>query len=327
MADFLGELGKKLAERWIAMLAVPGALYLAVAFGVAGTLGHAHALDGRRLVGQVEAWARSPLASGTAGQAVLLVALLLGAAAAGLVAQALGSALEVVALSVGWRDWWRPARALAGHLMNRRLRRWNAACARYRAGSERGSEDAYRAWSDIAVERPDRPFWTGDRLNATAIRLQRETGVYLPVVWPALWPSLPASASAELTAARADFSRAAALGGWAALYAMLAVWWWPAAPLAVGIALTARHRLRTAAATNAVLQETMVRRYAAELARDLGLTVTGPLSKALGTRLSAELSTSTTAVVATADPVPVSRVAGSVLDPASSPEPHALEGS
>ncbi len=29
MTEFLGEIGKKLAERWVAFLAVPGFLYLA----------------------------------------------------------------------------------------------------------------------------------------------------------------------------------------------------------------------------------------------------------------------------------------------------------
>ncbi|RSN04874.1 hypothetical protein DMB42_29205 [Nonomuraea sp. WAC 01424] len=40
----LSELGKKIAERWLSLLVLPAALFLAVGLA-ARTLGHAHALN------------------------------------------------------------------------------------------------------------------------------------------------------------------------------------------------------------------------------------------------------------------------------------------
>jgi hypothetical protein len=44
MNSFIGEIGKKLAERWVSLLALPGLLFLGFA-AVSAALGHAHALD------------------------------------------------------------------------------------------------------------------------------------------------------------------------------------------------------------------------------------------------------------------------------------------
>ena len=48
MGGFFGELGKELAKRWVALLAVPGMLFLAAVW-VAATQGQRRALDPGRL--------------------------------------------------------------------------------------------------------------------------------------------------------------------------------------------------------------------------------------------------------------------------------------
>ncbi|URN10988.1 hypothetical protein LUW77_00475 [Streptomyces radiopugnans] len=58
MGGLLSELGKKLAERWLSLLVLPGALYLAV-LGTAALLGHGHPFDLRHLTHQVSATAEA----------------------------------------------------------------------------------------------------------------------------------------------------------------------------------------------------------------------------------------------------------------------------
>ena len=82
----------------------------------------------------------------------------------------------------------------------------------------------------ISVERPERPTWTGDRIQAAVLRMDRDHWVDLAVVWPYLERVIPDRMRSDISDARAAVSRAAALAGWAALYALLTWWWWPAAP-------------------------------------------------------------------------------------------------
>ena len=78
MGGFLDELGKKLADRWLQLLVLPGAFYLAVAIA-ARTLGQSRPFDLHRLITQVIAWAKTPAATTVGGQVVLLAAALAGA--------------------------------------------------------------------------------------------------------------------------------------------------------------------------------------------------------------------------------------------------------
>jgi hypothetical protein len=45
----------------------------------------------------------------------------------------------------------------------------------------------------ISVERPERPTWCGDRINAVSLRLERDHHLDPAIVWPFLEPALPAS--------------------------------------------------------------------------------------------------------------------------------------
>ncbi|MFE0135760.1 hypothetical protein ACFWY6_29935 [Streptomyces sp. NPDC059037] len=294
MGVLLGELGKRLAERWLSLLVLPGALYVAVA-AAAVDLGHAHALDLGRLTDKITSYAEAPAVTTLGGQVVVLAAVLAGAAAIGVAAQGFGTLFERFVLAAGWRSWPRPLAALAHRWVHRRRRRWDAAHATWHTEYQRArAPDAAdrpdpeaRHWAvrdrnRIAVERPDRPTWSGDRIHGAALRLDREHHLDLATVWPHLWLALPDAVRGELTAARAALSRAMTLAAWAVLYAVLILWWWPAAPLALVLAVAARHRIRTATDTYAQLLEATTRVYAIELAQRLGIDHAGPLDQGLG---------------------------------------------
>ena len=300
MGGFLGELGKKLAERWLSLLVLPGTLYLAVV-AAAYALGQRHALDVPYLISRITTWAKTPAANSIAGQVIVLAAVLAAAAGAGLAAQALGSAVEHLTLAAGWRGWPWPLRTLADKLADSRRGRWTAAHDRYhqlKDQAEKARHDsgqrpdpaaryaAYRAWMRISLEEPDRPTWCGDRINATSIRLSRDLNINLPDLWPVLWLHLPDQARAEITNARADLSRATTLAGWAVLYAPLTGWWWPASLVTTTLALTAWRRTRTATDTYAHLLEAATRLYLTTLASQLGLPPDDLSPPALGATIT-----------------------------------------
>jgi hypothetical protein len=292
VGGLFAELGKKLAERWLSLLVLPGALYLVVAFA-AYTLGQAHPFATGRIVDRVTALTSLP---GPGTQVALLLVTLAGAAAVGLVAQALGSGIERVALAADWPGWPAPARRLADRALRRRQQRWDAAArayevrrdeaARTRARGGRADpaprNEAWRQMARIAAERPGRPTALSDRIHAVATRLDRDLNVDLAVVWPYLWLTLPEVTRTEVTAARQALSRAAVLAAWAVLYLLLAVWWWPAAPVAAVVAAVSVVRLRPATEAYAVLLEAATRLHLSELARHLGLDSVGPATAELG---------------------------------------------
>ncbi|MEU6672469.1 hypothetical protein [Streptomyces sp. NPDC046727] len=218
-------MGKRLAEKWVSLLVLPGALYLAVATA-AVALGHTHPFDLSRVADRITAWASHSAATRGGGQVVLLVAVLAGAAVAGLAAQALGSLLERLWLAADWPAWPRPARRLAARRTARRRRAWIAAAltwhrrrdedirslARRNPADPAARQAAERAMTRIAFEEPMRPTWSGDRLNAAAVRIERDQGLDLATVWPHLWLALPEGPRSEVTAARQALTRATHTG-------------------------------------------------------------------------------------------------------------------
>ncbi|WP_396449003.1 hypothetical protein [Actinomadura sp.] len=311
MGGFLGELSKKLAERWLTLLVLPGALYLAVA-AIARTLGRAgpaHALDVGRVTAQVTAWAKDPAATTAGGQVVLVAGILAGAAAAGLAAQALGSGVERLALASGWHGWPRPLRSLAQRRVENRRKRWKDAHDDYHrlygeartvlSGAQPDQQEvekkrkkrhaAFRTRTRIALEEPDRPTWMGDRVHAVTLRLRRDLNLDLPTVWPVLWLHLPDTARSEITAARQALARAATLGGWAVLYLLLLWWWWPALPISVVVVAIAWRRTRTAVNAYATLVEAAVRLHVRDLAEQIGVDPAGKHLPALGDTLTHRL--------------------------------------
>ncbi|MEO3749416.1 hypothetical protein [Streptomyces sp. B6B3] len=304
MGGFLTALGQKLAERWLSLLVLPGALYIAVAT-TSHALGHTHPFDLARLTDQITTWAEHHPATDTAGgQVLLLAAVLAGAAAAGLAAQAIGSLVERLWLAADWPTWPPPFRQLAAWRTIRRRRRWTSAADAWHQHRDDAAEiRTRRQWADptarhaaeramtrIAYEKPARPTWSGDRLNAAAVRLDRDHGLDLVIVWPPLWLTLPEETRTEITAARQALTRATTVAAWALLYLPLTAWWWPAALITTALTLTARVRTRAASHTYALLLEATTRLHARDLADRLGVDATGPLTPEVGDTLTRHLT-------------------------------------
>ncbi|GAB3477866.1 hypothetical protein [Amycolatopsis cihanbeyliensis] len=247
MTGFLTELGRKLAERWVATLVLPGLVCTAVT-AIAVTLGHGNWADTGML------WRRltefTATGSGTRQQTellrtvVLLLVLLLASVATGLLARALAAPAESL-LSGRWPSFLRP---LASALTRRRRLRWQRA-------DERG-EDAER--NRIALAEPRCATWIGDRPRAPDIRVYREYGLDLAAAWSRLWLLVPDTTRVPLAEARHRLDEATTLGGWAALYLMLGTVWWPAGVLGLVVAIIAWRRARLAAEGYADLVEACV---------------------------------------------------------------------
>ncbi|MEU1504663.1 MULTISPECIES: hypothetical protein [unclassified Kitasatospora] len=296
---FLGALGGRIAERWVALLALPGLLYLA-ALTTAGVLGQRHWGDLGRLRSRLDDLAAAPGSHSAAVIAVVALAVLVGAAAIGAAAQALGTGVELL--------WCAEARGpLLRRLADRRLRRWRTADEAYRsallaAGRARiaGAADAddladtaelrYAERNRVAAARPRHPFRTGDRLAAPGQRLWRAYRLDLAAAWPHLWLLAADGTRAELHTARLQLGAAARLCAWGIGYLLLGLWWWPAAPAgaaAVGLGL---RRGRDAAVAFADLTEALADLHVRELAQSQGIDCPDGFDRAAGERLSRALA-------------------------------------
>ncbi|MEU0431991.1 hypothetical protein ABZ153_10195 [Streptomyces sp. NPDC006290] len=312
MGGLLSEIGKSLAERWVSVLVLPGALYLAV-LAAARVLGHRHALDVARLVRYVDSLAASPRAGSAGSLAVVLIAGLLGAAVVGVFAQALGSGVERVWVAVDCDAWPAPLRGLARRRVAARADRWDELTRRRRAEVElRARQQALepqaptassptaptgapsptgrqRRIARIALERPICPTWMGDRLAAVAVRLRREYDLDTATVWPHLRLCLPDATRAEFAEARSELGRTTTLTGWGVLYVGVGVLWWPGLVAAAVLVFTGWRRTRAATDHYAQVLEAVTRLHAVELARLHGL-VHGEEPQRLDRRIGRDLT-------------------------------------
>ncbi|WP_225826510.1 hypothetical protein [Streptomyces naphthomycinicus] len=283
MNPLLGTLGGKLTERWLNLLVLPGALFLA-ATAVGSVLGHRHWHDADRLRTTLDDLAARPALDRTGTAALLVALVLLAATAASLAARFTGGVIE--------QYWLRFARdPLSRARTVRRARTWRERDARLEeaigrarpaavgpdgavavpAGTWARIQALTEARDRIALREPTRPTWYGDRMQAAADRVEAAYGVDLAALWPRLWLVLPEPAVRQLQSAHDSFSAAARLAAWAGGYALLACWWWPAALAAVGCAVVARFRARAALEALAGLIEAAVDVHGRELATRIGL--------------------------------------------------------
>ncbi|MFJ9250321.1 hypothetical protein [Streptomyces sp. NPDC101776] len=237
---------------------------------------------------------------------ILLASVLGGAATAGVVAQALGSLAEQLHLAADWHTWPVGVRNLARRATAWRQTHWvTAAEAWHRYRDEAARARARGAQVDPAARRaaraamirispecPERPTWSGDRIQAVAVRLERDYHLDLAALWPHLWLILPDTVRTEITAARQALTRATTLTAWALLYLPLAAWWWPAAAISAVLAVTSWRRTRSAADIYATLLEAAARLHARDLASRLGLDPAGPFTRESGGALRHHLSPS-----------------------------------
>jgi hypothetical protein len=282
MTGFLAEAGQKLADRWAALVAVPGLLYLA-AVTVAAVLGQGHALSYPDLSRTIAAWAAGPALKSAGGTALIIAAVLAGSVAAGVAAGAGGRLVEALWILPGDRP---PAKWLADR------RRDRAQKLKVIADEPLDQVAASRAMARadlICLVEPACPTWIGDRFRACHVRIDKAYGLDLAVTWPRLWLTVPDAVRAELGTARDAFSAAARLTAWAGLYLILGIWWWPAIPIAIVTGVAGASKGRLAAGNLADLIESAVDLHSRDLAAQMGENQAGPVTPAVGSGLSSRM--------------------------------------
>ncbi|WP_419998830.1 hypothetical protein [Streptomyces boninensis] len=238
MSGLLAEVGTRVLDRWLSLLALPGVLFTAAAvWGVAAGHGGAFA---------PETWSGLVDSAGGAGQgaktAAVVVALVLAAVAAGYVARGAGAAVRTV-----WLGEWRgPAAPVARRLASRRRAR--AAAAAARDGIE-----------PVAAYLPVRPTWMADRMRLAQARVEGQyNGLSLPATWPRLWLLMPEESRATVRTAGGDVEAASVLTGWGVLYLALGTVCYPAAVVGAIVVAVGWRRGRTATGVLAELVESAV---------------------------------------------------------------------
>jgi hypothetical protein len=272
MNGVLAELGRRLAERLMTLLVLPGLLYVGSLLAAA-SLGRER-LDEtsravRRAVAPVTGAVGSRSEASGLSVALLLTAVLLAAGAAGLAAQAAGAVVDRV-----WTGPWpRWAERVAEPWTARRVRAWDTADA-LRAGAAGAALDARTARRNrIGLERPSQPTWMADRMRAADSRIWKEYGLDLTVSWARLWLVLPDTSRAAVQSARERLTATMILAGWAVLYTLLGALWWPAGLVGAAIGVTAWRRARVAVDVLAELIEAVVDVHGPELAAAFGVAV------------------------------------------------------
>jgi hypothetical protein len=286
VTPLLGQAGSRLLDRWVALLAVPGTLFIAVAV-LAPVLGQQHPFD----LDALADWAgsRNELWNTGAKAAVSLAVLALGATGAGLVAQIVGA---------GQMLWWLgswPLPSWAFRRTERRRREWARLQDDFAALVTRGnatSAEISRVGNRrnaLALAEPSSPTWIGDRIAATQSRVSNAYGLDLPAVWSRLWLILPDPAREEIRTARTRLDGAAVLSAWGILYLIVGVLWWPAAVVGVVTWITGWRTARQAVDGYAELVEAAVDLHGAALSPALGMPLTGPLTPEAGRAITRQV--------------------------------------
>ncbi|MER5853154.1 hypothetical protein ABT126_40965 [Streptomyces sp. NPDC002012] len=278
------DLGKKIADRWLTTLFLPGLIWVGTA-ALAWRLGWAHALDPRA----AEPLIRQFEGSHPAGQSVAVaLGALTAAMSAGLTATGVAAIVRMV----------RPLAARtapARRCRDLRRRRWDragrhaeqleadalaAAVGSVTVGPEiaeaRARQDA------ISLEQPRHATWVNDRLRANAVRIHRAYGLDITLVWPRLWALLPDALRADITAAQGAYAAAEVIIGWAVLYAVLGLVWGPALLIALAVLAVGSMRARSATEVLCQLVEAATDLYGPALAEQLRIPCEGTLAPSVG---------------------------------------------
>lgn len=295
MTEMWAAFGRKLAERWVGVLLLPGLLYVGGAY-VAHVLGHAHWWELVRVGDRLDTLRADAKGQGGGPLLLLTVVVLLASATAGLAAQGLG----LVAARIGIEPWgvW-PAAPLTA----RRRRRWKRAHAAYLAalrekarrsarGLDAGDLDTsglLRARDRICLVEPCSPTWSGDRMAAADTRVLRAYDLDLESAWPRLWLVVPEPVRAELLDAREKVDAACRLAGWGTMYLLLGAMWWPSLVIGVCTLAVARRRERTALDACATLVEAAVDVHGRDLALALGIPCERALTREVGATVTRAL--------------------------------------
>jgi hypothetical protein len=292
MVNFFQELARRLAERWVGLLVVPGTLFAATAW--AGWHLN-HTWDSEALTREVRAMGAEIAGWPTPTQVLLVVAVGLGVSAVGLAVQALAGVTRAV-----WLGNW--PRRVSAPMVTWRQTRWDASTQRRRdlqnhhpkaARTEKEQEAINRAAAQttrLSPARPGKPTWMGDRGHAVEQIARDRYGLDLTYGWPRLWLVLPEQTRTEITTAHAAFVSSVATASWAWPYLALAIVWWPAAVIAATIGVTGWIRGRSATQELATLSEAVVDLHGRTLAIALGVAdpnTMGPLTPTEGAVITA----------------------------------------
>ncbi|MEU4806338.1 hypothetical protein [Actinosynnema sp. NPDC023587] len=297
MGGFFQELAKKLAERWVGLLLVPGALFVVAA--VLGLhLGHGHALDwtmaARHVTDRVSAIGK--LSGGA--QASVVMGLLIAASAVGLVVQAMAGLSRRVFLGT----WPWPLGFLVRWRTGRRRSRWHRLLEKRRelerahpadtrtADQQRAIDRAAAKVNALAMAEPGSATWMGDRVHAVEAVARNRYGLDLAFAWPRLWLVLPETTRTEITAAHASFAAGVAVAGWAWPLFALGALWWPAFAVGLVVGATGWVRARSAVADLTALSEAAVDLHGRDLGVALGIiaeSAVGPLTPDEGAKVTA----------------------------------------
>lgn len=299
MTGFFQALASKLAERWAALLLLPGALFAAAAL-VGVQLGHTDAVN-RQQLSHIVAKTADHLARQAPGtQGLLVITVLLAATGTGLVVQALAGTTRAIWLG----QWPRPTAWLCRWRIGRRRTRWHRRVQRRHELQSAHPRDtrtpaqqhdinaAAERTNRIALAEPGRPTWMGDRIHAVEHIAWNRHGLDLTFAWPRLWLVAPDTTRTEITTAHAAFAAAVATGTWAWPYLILALLWWPAALIGICIGATGWVRARSAITDLTTLSESALDLHARTLAIELGVAeqdTTGPLTVDEGEQLTARV--------------------------------------
>jgi hypothetical protein len=308
MTELLTDIGRKLGERWLPLIVLPGILYIA-AFFMAVILGNAHPFEFSLIARKLVEWKNSGRL--TSPSAALLIAVgLLASAFAGLAAKSLGEALERCWLAEHWQSWVAPARAIARRRVQTRTEHWKASRANYLQVLHKVSEEYAREYArvgqistsnlDLAevyfrVERvsklePTRPTWAGDRVSAVALTMWDRFGLDVPTIWPFLFLIIPEERRKALSSAQERYQDAIRLAAWAGLYILVAVFWWPGLIIVLAALAASLFRVRSSVEEYCVLLEAAIILHTPELVRTLGLPLPGVLDHSVGSTLTTYLT-------------------------------------
>ncbi|QIS22169.1 hypothetical protein [Nocardia terpenica] len=296
MSVFFQELAKKLAERWVTLLLIPGALFVTAA-SIGVRLGQRHALDYSRLRAAVSDIATTIARQSAGSQVVVLVAVLLAAVGAGLAVQAMAGVTRAVWLGL----WPWPLAWLRRRRVTSRRDRWNDRWkhkgdlqARYPRPSrnldqQREIDAAAARVNRLALTEPGRPTWMGDRIHSLEYLALHRHGLDLVFAWPRLWLVMPDATRAEITTAHAAFASAVATGTWAWPYLLLGAIWWPAALVGIVVGTAGWVQARAAITDLTALSEAALDLHGRALATALGVAEPdriGPLTMSEGEQLT-----------------------------------------
>ena len=254
METVLSGLSAKSAERWAALLVVPGVIFslTAVLSWIWHPVGAADALDPAVLGNRLHRASARWLATTPHRLAAEVLVTLLAAASAATATELSRPIARI------WTGRGAPSQALLAPFRRRRIRQ-----AQRQAGPEHFVPGRYL---------PERATRIGDHLLLAERRVEAQYGVALVRVWQRLWHLCDDGERTPVSLAWSRYTAAAVRAAWALGYLALGlVLWWPAAVAGLTLYLSAWAAARRAAAELSVLVEALTDVKLMDLAAALGI--------------------------------------------------------